>query len=186
MLNGENVTMKSILALPLILLCFLTACKSSNPPTNNSAATNATTPNSSKTAGPLPENGYKGELAIEEAPTKLRVGQKERILVKVRNASNVFWWARGGETNDRSDNKFYIAIGNKWRDKDGKLLTEMDDRLGISRDMKPGEEVELPLTVTAPQEPGEYILEVDLVQEQVAWFSDKGSPTAKTKVTVVR
>jgi len=40
--------------------------------------------------------------------------------------------------------------------------------------------------ITAPKEPGEYVLEVDLVQEQVAWFRDKGSATAKTKVTVVR
>jgi hypothetical protein len=62
----------------------------------------------------------------------------------------------------------------------------MDGRLGISKDLKPGEEVELPLLITAPKEPGDYILEVDLVQEQVGWFSDKGSPTARTKVTVVR
>lgn len=26
----------------------------------------------------------------------------------------------------------------------------------------------------------------DLVQEQVAWFHEKGSPTARAKVTVVR
>ena len=42
------------------------------------------------------------------------------------------------------------------------------------------------LAITAPKEPGNYILEVDLVQEQVAWFRDKGSPTAQTKVTVVQ
>jgi hypothetical protein len=29
-------------------------------------------------------------------------------------------------------------------------------------------------------------LEIDLIQEQVAWFSEKGSTTAKAKVTVVK
>ena len=66
------------------------------------------------------------------------------------------------------------------------LLSEMDARLGISKDMKPGEELELPLLITAPIAPGEYILEVDMVHEQVSWFNEKGSPTARTKVSVVR
>jgi len=96
------------------------------------------------------------------------------------------WWARGGPINTRPDNKFYLAAGNRWLKSDGSLLTNMDGRYGIGKDLKPGEETEVPLTVTAPKGPGDYILEVDLVQEQVSWFSEKGSPTAKTRITVVR
>ncbi len=162
-----------------------TACKQ-KPTTNTAAPVNASRPVGNKTPGPLPDRAFKAQIALPDPPTKLRAGQKETIAVKVKNASDVSWWARGGEINDRADNKFYIAIGDRWLDKDGKLLTEMDGRLGISKDLKPGEEVELPLLITAPKEPGNYILEVDLVQEQVAWFSDKGSPTARTKVTVVQ
>ncbi len=66
------------------------------------------------------------------------------------------------------------------------LVTDMDGRYGLQRDLRPGEEEDVPLVVTAPKEPGDYVLEVDLIQEQVAWFSDKGSPTARAKVTVVR
>ena len=62
----------------------------------------------------------------------------------------------------------------------------MDGRIGIGKDLNPGEETEVSLLVQAPKDPGEYELEVDLVQEQVAWFHDKGSPTVKTKVTVVK
>lgn len=61
----------------------------------------------------------------------------------------------------------------------------MDGRYGLARDLKPGEETEVALAITAPKEPGDYILDVDLVQEQVAWFHEKGSPTARAKVTVV-
>jgi len=42
------------------------------------------------------------------------------------------------------------------------------------------------LGITAPKSPGDYTLEIDMVQEGVAWFSEKNSPTAKTKITVVK
>ena len=130
-----------------------------------------------------PDNGYKAKLTLNDPPAKLRAGQKQLVQVKVQNASDVPWKVRGcGE-----DNKFYIAAGNQWlKAKGEQLLTRMDGRHGLPNNLKPGEEVEVPLQITAPNEPGEYILEVDLVQEQVAWFSDKGSPTAKVKVAVVQ
>jgi hypothetical protein len=34
------------------------------------------------------------------------------------------------------------------------------------------------------QHPGDYILELDMVQEAVAWFHDKGSKTAKVQVCI--
>ena len=151
--------------------------------TGNTANSNKPGP---RIAGPLPDNAFKAQLTLPDPPTKLRAGQKETVQVRLKNASQVFWWARGAEFNDRPDNMFYIAAGNRWLKPDGSLVTNMDGRYGISANLKPGEETEVPLGITAPKEPGEYILEVDLVQEAVAWFSDKGSPTARAKVTVVR
>ena len=143
-------------------------------------------PVAQKTPGALPDNGFRAQLTLIEPPAKLRAGQKETLQVRIKNASDVMWWARGGEINDRPDNMFYIAAGNRWLKPDGALVTNMDGRYGISANLKPGEETEIPLQVTAPKEPGDYLLEVDLLQEQVAWFSDKGSTTTRAKVTVVR
>jgi len=134
----------------------------------------------------LPQNGFKAELALIEPAAKLRSGQKETVRVKIKNGSDVIWFAKGAALNTRPDNKFYIAAGNRWLKSDGSLLTNMDGRYGIPKDLKPGEETEVPLLVTAPKDPGDYTLEVDLVQEGVAWFSEKGSPTARVKVTVVK
>jgi hypothetical protein len=145
------------------------------------------TPAGPKQAAALPENGFKGQITLASTPARLRAGQKETIQVKVRNASDARWYARGGEVNTNPDNRFYLAVGNRWLKADGKtLVTNMDGRYGLPRDLAPGEEVEVPLQITAPQELGEYVLEVDLIQEQVAWFSDKGSPAASAKVAVVR
>ena len=172
----------------LVAACALAvaACANKSPNNNNAGASSTPQPVASKTPGPLPDAAFKAQITLPGAPAKLRAGQKETVQVHIQNASEVFWWSRGGELNDRTDNKFYIAAGNRWLKADGSLVTDMDGRYGISKDLKPGEETEVPLLVTAPTEPGEYILEVDLVQEQVAWFSDKGSPTARAKVTVVR
>lgn len=139
-----------------------------------------------KEAGPLPDGGFKAELTLPEPPARLRAGEKHTLRVMVKNASDVFWWARGGAVNTRPDNMYYLAAGNRWLGADGKLVTDMDGRHGLTKDLQPGEQTEVPLAITAPKEPGDYTLEVDLVQEQVSWFSDKGSPTAKAKVTVTK
>lgn len=167
------------------LVCALAAagCGGGRQTANTSGAPQ---PTPRQTPGPLPTAGFKAQVTLPEPPARLRAGQKETVQVRVKNASDVFWWARGGEVNERNDNWFYIAAGNRWLKADGSLLTDMDGRHGILKDLRPGEEAEVPLVITAPKEPGEYILEVDVVQEQVAWFSDKGSPTARAKVTVVR
>ncbi len=178
---------KNLLLAP-VFICAIASLSCSKQTTNEAApaSTSPTQPVAGRTPGPLPSRGFRAQITMVDPPAKLRIGQKETVNVRIKNASDVFWWARGGEINERSDNKFYIAIGNRWLDPTGKLLSEMDGRLGISKDMRPGEELELPLLITAPAEPADYLLEVDVVQEQVAWFGDKGSPTARTKISVVR
>jgi len=156
------------------------------PKTTATTSPNANTTPVSKAAGPLPDSGFKAQVTLPDPPTKLRAGQKEVITLKIKNASNVIWWQRGGETNTRPDSKFYIAVGNHWLDKDGKRTTEWEGHNGIPKDLKPGEETDVTLQIIAPKEPGEYTLEVDMVQEAVNWFGERGSPTTKTKVTVVK
>lgn len=175
----------------LVALCALTAagCRDEAANTNAGAGggSGAPQPPAKKEAAALPANGYKAQITTADTPAKLRAGQKETIQLKVKNASDTMWYSRGGEVNTHPDNRFYIAAGNRWLKADGEtLVTNMDGRYGLPRDLKPGEEVDVPLQVTAPKEPGEYVLELDLIQEQVAWFRDKGSPTAKVKVSVVR
>jgi hypothetical protein len=168
------------------LLVLAPACSRKDPGSAIAPAANVTPAAASKTAGPLPDGGFKAQLTFADQQLKLRAGQKESIAVKVKNTSNAIWWQRGGETNDRPDNKFYIALGNRWLDKDGKPTSETEGHNGIIKDLKPGEEIEMPLQITAPKQPGDYTLNLDMVQEGVTWFGEKGSPTTKVKVTVVK
>ena len=165
-------------------IVLMIAC-SKNPSTNSSgSAPNTTAPSS--IAGPLPDNGFRAEVTIAEPPTKLRTGQKETINIKVKNVSDVMWFQRGGEISNQTDNKFYLAAGNQWLDKDGKQTTDEEGHNGIPKNLKPGEETQMTLLITAPKTPGEYFMRLDMVQEAVAWFGDKGSTTTKVPVTVVK
>ena len=173
----------TLLIAALALALALAACGEGQP---EGGATTAP-PAAAMTPGPLPDNAFKAQLTLPSPPARLRAGQKETIQVRVRNASDAQWYARGAPVNTNPDNRFYIAAGDRWLAADGQtLVSDMDGRYGLQRDLRPGEEEDVPLVITAPKEPGEYVLEVDLIQEQVSWFRDKGSATAKTKVTVVK
>ncbi len=145
-------------------------------------------PSKPKTTGPsaLPNEGFKAQITLVDPPTKLHAGQNETLKLHVKNASTVTWWMRGAEINPASDNKFYISAGYHWLDKDSKRLSGLEGHNAIPKDLKAGEETDMTLQIAAPKEPGEYTLEVDMVQEQVAWFKEKGSQTATSKVAVVK
>lgn len=169
------------------LVAFMSSGCGKGPPATG--ARTLTGPTSAAPGQPaaLPENGFKASITMVDPPAKLRAGEKITIQVNVKNSSDVLWYARGAEINNSSDNKFYLAAGNRWLNAaDQKLVTDMDGRYGLNKDLRPGEETNVPLAVTAPKDAGNYILEVDLVQEQVAWFHDKGSPTARINIRVER
>ena len=130
--------------------------------------------------GPLPDEGYRAQLTLADAPSRMRAGQKQTINVHVRNASGVTWPFPHGQEG----NKYVVAVMNSWLEPDGTLATNMDGRYGVQRDLAPGEEAELPLVITAPKNPGDYILELDMVQEQVTFFKDKGSQPLRVNVKV--
>ena len=181
--EATKVRLKVFLAGNIMAMTVLSGC-SSRPSTQT--ANTAAQPSGPKIASALPDSGFKAQLELTDVPARMRVGEKATVRVSVKNVSDVQWYARGGELNTNPDNRFYLAAGNRWLQPDGKLVTNMDGRYGLDKDLKPGESTSVPLQITAPATPGSYVLDVDIVQEQVAWFNDKGSATAKSTITVVR
>jgi hypothetical protein len=78
----------------------------------------------------------------------------------------------------------HICVANHWLRQDGTIAIFDDARTLLPKTIGPGERFEVPLRVRAPGEPGEYLLEIDLVQEFVCWFAEKGSTTARSAVKV--
>ena len=128
---------------------------------------------------PLADDGFKAQLTVQNPPAKLLRGQREVLIVRVKNTSAAEWPMRGRA----GDGVYQVNLGDHWRDSGGKDV-KVDERVFLPRAVKPGEEVELEFAVIAPDSSGDFVVEFDMVQEGVAWFSQKGSEPAKLKIKV--
>ena len=127
----------------------------------------------------LPDDGMTAELSVADPPQLLRAGQQVKVQVSVKNLSRSVWFA-----SDRSNGAFRVAVGNHWLDQNGNTVVNDDGRGPINDDVRPGETGSVSLTVNAPRRPGEYLLEVDMLQEGASWFGLKGSRTWRGRVVV--
>ncbi|HWW76361.1 MAG TPA: NBR1-Ig-like domain-containing protein, partial [Pyrinomonadaceae bacterium] len=131
-------------------------------------------------AAAFPDTDYRAEIKVANPPAALRPGERLEIRFRVRNAGGSAWPARGD-----SKGAFQVNAGDRWLDSAGaRVVNDLDGRTSLAEDLRPGEEVELSLTVTAPRAPGDYVLELDMVHEGVTFFRQKGSPTWRTHVRV--
>lgn len=130
-------------------------------------------------AAALPRDACRASI---EAPKTLTCAPNTKIAlpVLVRNASAVTWPALS------PDGQYSIRLGDHWRSRFGRMIRFDDVRHILLYDLHPGEVQSHTLEVTAPERPGTYKLELDLVQEGVRWFAWVGSPTTKVTVRVRR
>ena len=130
----------------------------------------------------MPEDGYRAFITMTDKPAVLKAGAKKQLTIKVKNAGNSIWPWRvekgwGG----------IVTAGDRWLRDDGlTVVNEVDRRVALPHDLGPGEEVELQLTVTAPTAPGNYVLEIDMIHEGVAWFYQRGSRPVRWNVRIER
>ena len=128
---------------------------------------------------PLPENGFRADVNVTNAPVTLSAGQRVTLDLTLKNISGVSWPGRQWHADP-----FQIAVGNHWLDAAGNVVSNDDGRTALEQDLRPGETVTMHLVVNAPAQRGDYILEVDVVQEGVSWFGLKGSKTPRARVRV--
>ncbi len=89
------------------------------------------------------------------------------------NTSRQKWIVQG-------NNKIRLAY--HWLKKTGEVVIHDGIRSSIPHNLNPGDKVEISAKVKAPKAAGEYILEFDMVQEQVAWFGLRGAETLRLDV----
>jgi len=126
----------------------------------------------------LPRGGYHAQIEAQNPPTQMRPGEKHNLRVRVKNTSTAVWLSES-----QPDATFKVQLGNHWLSA-GQLVQTDDGRAALPFDIRPGTEIELSLPVTAPIAPGDYILELDMVQERVTWFAYEGSIPQQIKIKV--
>ncbi len=120
------------------------------------------------------EIGPRATFAPECPEVAMVPGETKVIRVKVENTSPETFPSGAG----------VLGLSYHLRSAAGELLQHDNDRSWLTAPLAPGDSATIPLAITAPERPGRYIAEVDLVWEQVMWFSDVGNPTAQVTLTV--
>jgi len=137
-------------------------------------------PEVTEATGPLPDDAFFAGISSPTTPATMRPGEKVTLNLLIQNQSIRVWPARG-----KADGKHFITVANSWLDKEtGRLITNTDARTRLERDLWPEDTAQIPLTIKAPVTPGEYILELDMVEEGVTWFKDRGSEPLRIAIRV--
>ena len=125
------------------------------------------------------DQDYRAEIETPLAPGRLRPGERAELRLRVRNLGPVAWPARGER------GMYQVNAGDRWLDPStGRVVNDLDGRTALAADLPPGGRTELTLPVTAPKEPGDYVLEIDMIHEGVTFFREKGSQTLRMNVKV--
>jgi hypothetical protein len=112
---------------------------------------------------PLAADAHKAGLAVVEGDTRMHAGQTREIHIRVTNLGSETW--PGG-----MEQHPLIRVAYRWLDAHSKVVVPEGRRAPIPAALRPGRSCVLPVLVTAPDEPGRHVLEIDLVNEGVQWF----------------
>ena len=125
-----------------------------------------------------PASKYNAEyMEVDEISDFMNIGTEYKFKVKVKNAGTLTWSRNGVNP---------VYLGYHWIDFNRRETVVFDGKRSIIGEdgIDVGDEVVFDLRVISPSEPGEYILQVDLVHEGITWFSFQGVPPLEKFVTV--
>lgn len=125
----------------------------------------------------LPASGYRAGISILDCKDSLAPSEPALVRVAITNLGDAVW------AHDIPAGR-HITIANHWLSRTGQVVVPDDGRARLTQTMAPGSRLEIELGVRAPETAGEYLLEIDLVQERICWFAQRGSSTARAPVNV--
>lgn len=108
---------------------------------------------------------YGEQFTIAKQTIEGRPGQTLSVNVTVKNTSNFIWPASGPNPVHMS---YHILDNHK------KMVVDDGLRTNLQTDLQPGQQVTLPVEMKAPEHPGSYVIQLDMVQEGVTWFGERG------------
>jgi glycosyltransferase involved in cell wall biosynthesis/SAM-dependent methyltransferase len=112
----------------------------------------------------------RAEFTLRETPPpRVAPGTKVEVLVDIRNTGDTLWLT--GQTVRAG----VVMPGLKILDEDGGTVLELHGHPLLPRAVAPGQSVALDLQFVAPDRAGKYTVKIDLVDQHVCWFEERGS-----------
>ena len=110
-------------------------------------------------------------------PAAVNSGEVAHAEVTIENRSWRAWHSHGVATP--------VHLSYHWLDSRGHVVVSDGLRTPLPRAIAPGETATVAFRVEAPGTPGEYVLEIDLVEESVSWFTAAGVAGLRVRTRVV-
>ena len=118
---------------------------------------------------------YRSALVEYRGPTRLQADNMAQASVVLENRGTQSWDSLGSSP---------IYLSYHWWTKDGEMVSWDGLRNPLGQAIKPGDTFRSPAHFVTPPEPGDYVLEWDMVHENRAWFGERGGITLRVGVRV--
>lgn len=100
------------------------------------------------------------------------------IQVEVENPTDTVWLRKGVQ------GRGYVRVGAHLLASDGSMKQFEFGRSELPHDLGQDDRVQVVVNLRAPQQQGEYVVRLDLVNEGICWFEEEGSQTADVGLSV--
>ena len=122
------------------------------------------------------QGSFDAAYAPTDLPAELPHGQEVTVGARIRNQS---WRTWASEDVERP-----VLISYHWYDSSRRAVDYDGLRTPLPRPLAPGAECDAAVRLKTPAAPGSYLLEIDLVEEGVSWFSAAGVPPLRVPVRI--
>jgi hypothetical protein len=122
-----------------------------------------------------PLTDYRQKISMKTPITVMKPGTVVKTIVRITNIGSEVWPTAGTSP---------VNLAYHWIDRSKNIVVFDGERTALPKDLNSGESVKVEATIKSPDQPGEYMLRMTMVQEQVAWFDDRGAKALNYPVTV--
>ncbi len=120
-------------------------------------------------------SGFAASYAPSATTQSVATGTESSLSVALTNTGTRAWTAAGPNP---------VRLSYHWLARDGTVVVWDGTRATFTADVPPGVSVTVSLPIAPPASAGLYTLQLDLVQEGIAWFSQQDVPPRDLPYTV--
>ncbi|MCM3904624.1 MAG: methyltransferase domain-containing protein [Pyrinomonadaceae bacterium] len=105
----------------------------------------------------------------DSLPQHIEAGDKLELAITIKNAGDTLWLS--GQTVRAG----VVMPGVRIIDDRGQIIAELHGHPMLPHAVPPGQSVAVDIPFAAPATPGMYTVKIDLVDQHICWFEERGS-----------
>jgi len=122
----------------------------------------------------VPDSRHPGVLRAEfnfsdPPPRRVEAGARLTVAITIRNSGDTLWLS--GQTLRAG----VVMPGVRVIDERGEIINEVHGHPMLPRSVAPGQSLAIDIPCPVPLVSGTYTVKIDLVDQQVCWFEERGS-----------